>query len=67
MIQSKVLKLNKDTTLSNGVTFNGGQEIEVTMDVVYIGGYPLPFNMQAMILNWIKTNPNLFTDMTREW
>lgn len=67
MIQSKVFKLLKKTTLQNGVTLPEGQELEVVMDVVYMQGYPIPPNMQALVLNWIKANPNLFTDVTRNW
>lgn len=67
MIQNRVFKLNKETTLQNGVKFPAGQEIEVVMDVVYIGGFPLPPNMQAMVLNWITSNPTLFKDTTKNW
>jgi hypothetical protein len=67
MIQSKVLKLLKETKLQNGVKFDAGQEIEIVMDVVYVGGYPLPPNMQGMTLNWINQNPTLFKDITRNW
>lgn len=67
MIQSKVLKLLKETKLQNGVKFDAGQEIEIVMDVVYVGGYPLPPNMQALTLNWINENPTLFKDVTRNW
>lgn len=67
MITNRVYKLNKATTLQNGVSFPAGQEIEVVMDVVYIGGYPLPPNMQSLVLNWIMNNPNLFTDTTKKW
>jgi hypothetical protein len=67
MIENKVLKLLKDSTLQNGVKFSVGQEIEVVMDVVYIGGYPLPPNMQAITLNWIKENPSIFKDVTINW
>ena len=44
MTDPRVLRLLKDTTLQNGVKFPAGQEIEVVMDVVYVGGYPLPPN-----------------------
>jgi hypothetical protein len=67
MIENKVLKLLKDSTLQNGVKFSVGQEIEVVMDVVYIGGYPLPPNMQAITLSWIKENPSIFKDVTINW
>lgn len=67
MIQNKVLKLIKGTTLQNGVAFPAGQELEIVMDVVYMGGYPLPPNMQALVLNWINANPLLFKDVTKKW
>lgn len=67
MIKNTVFKLLKKTTLQNGVILPEGQEIEVVMDVVYMQGYPIPPNMQALVLNWIKTNPNLFADVTRNW
>lgn len=66
-MEVKVLKLLKETTLQNGVKFPAGQEIEVVMDVVYVGGYILPPNMQALTLNWINQNPNLFEDVTKNW
>lgn len=66
-MNGKVLKLLKTTTLQNGITFNVGQEIEIVQDVVYVGGYPLPPNVQATVLNWIKSNPSLFKDDTRNW
>lgn len=67
MIQSRVYRLKKDARLQNGVSFTANQEIEVVMDVVYVGGYPLPFEMQATMLDWIVSNPTLFDDMTKNW
>lgn len=67
MIKNAVFKLLKKTTLQNGVTLPEGQELEVVMDVVYMGGYPIPPNMQPLVLIWIKNNPNLFADVTRKW
>jgi hypothetical protein len=67
MIENKVFRLNQSTRLQNGIEFPKGQEIEVVMDVVYIGGFPLPPSVQATTLNWIKENPTLFKDDTRNW
>lgn len=67
MIRNKVFRLLKTVTLKNGVKLLEKQELEVVMDVVYMEGYPIPPNMQALILNWIKTNPSLFVDVTRKW
>jgi hypothetical protein len=67
MIENKVFKLTQTARLQNGIEFKSGQEIEVVMDVVYVGGFPLPPNVQATTLNWIKDNPSLFKDDTRNW
>lgn len=67
MIENKVFRLNKASKLPNGIEFPSGQELEVVMDVVYVSGYPLPQNLQAITLNWIKANPDLFKDDTRTW
>jgi hypothetical protein len=53
--------------LENGVVFEKGQEIEIVMDVVYVNGYPLPPEMQAMILSWINENSKLLKETTRKW
>ena len=66
-MEVRVLKLLKETTLQNSVKFPAGQEIEVVMGVVYVGGYPLPPNMQGLTLHWINENPNLFEDVTKNW
>ena len=66
-MENKVLTLLKETTLKNGVKFPAGQEIEIVMDVVYVGGYPLPPNMQALTIHWITQNPTLFKDVTKKW
>lgn len=67
MITNRVYKLLKTTKLPNGVEFAANQEFEIVMDVVYINGNLLVTNMQAMVLNWIKNNPTLFSDKTKNW
>lgn len=67
MIQNKVLRLLKGTLLPNGIKLSEGQELEIVMDVVYMNGYPIPFNMQVMVLNFIKDNGDLFIDVTKQW
>jgi hypothetical protein len=66
-MEAKVLKLLKESKLQNGVVFHAGMELEVVMGVVYVAGYPLPPNMQALTLQWINQNPNLFEDVTKNW
>lgn len=67
MIQNKVVKLLKETKLPNGVTFPANQELEIVMDVIYAGGYPIPFAMQETMLKWVNENPTLFKDVTLKW
>jgi hypothetical protein len=67
MITNKVYKLKQDTEVMKGVNLQAGQEIEVVMDVVYMNGYPLPPNLQPTFMAWLKNNPELFKDDTREW
>jgi hypothetical protein len=64
---NRVFRLKKATKLPNGVVFNGGQEIEIVLDVVYVNGFPIPFEMQATMIKWIKENPMLFDDVTKNW
>ena len=49
------------------MTLQAGQEIEIVMNVVYMGGFMLPPEMQPLFLEWIKNNPALFEDDTRNW
>jgi hypothetical protein len=65
MITNKVYRLLKESQLPNGIKFDAGQEIEIVMDVVYIGGFPLPQDVQGTVYNWITSNPTLFKDDTR--
>lgn len=67
MIQSKVYKLLKDARLPTGVELKAGQELEIVMDVVYMGGFPLPSEHQATFYSFITKNPTLFKDDTRNW
>ncbi len=66
MIRNKVLKLKKDSTIGKTkLSFKQNQEFEIVMNVVYMGGYPVALNTQSLILNWINSNPSLFTDITK--
>lgn len=47
--------------------FPGGQEFHIVNDVLYIGGHPVPTEMQAKIIKWILDNPNLFIGDTRNF
>lgn len=66
-MKNQVLKLLVDAKLNNGIEFKAGQELEIVMAVVYINGNMLMPSMQASTLEWIKANPTLFKDVTRNW
>lgn len=67
MIKNKVFKLKKDTEVAKGMPLQAGQEIEIVMDVVYVNGHMVPPEVQPLFYNWIKNNPSLFDDVTRNW
>lgn len=62
-----VYRLKQDVTVAKGMDLKAGQELEVVMGVVYMGGFPLPFEMQQLFMNFINNNKNLFVDDTRTW
>jgi hypothetical protein len=67
MIEQKVVKVLKATKLPFNVELPANQELEIVRDVVYMNGFPLPWEMQATILKWIIDNPKAFADDTRKW
>jgi|TARA_R110000868_G_C10864069_1_gene761744 hypothetical protein len=67
MQKARVIKLIKESTVMKGATLPKDTELEVVNDVVYMGGFPIPPEMQGIFLNWIDTNPKLFKDDTRPW
>jgi hypothetical protein len=67
MIEQKVVKLLKANKLPFNVELPANQELEIVRDVVYMNGFPLPWEMQAGILKWINDNPKAFADDTRKW
>lgn len=66
-MNGKVYRLKKDVEVINGVNLKAGQELEMVMGVVYMGGFPLPPEMQPSFKNFINNNPDLFIDDTRTW
>ena len=62
-----VYKLKKDALVTKGIDLKAGQELEMVMGVVYMGGFPLPFEMQQLFINFINNNKDLFINDTRTW
>ena len=67
MIQNKVYRLLETSQLTPELKLDKGTELEIVMDVVYMGGYMLPPSLQPLLYNWIINNPKLFKDDTRKF
>lgn len=67
MIQNRVYRLKETTEVAKDMPLQGGQELEIVMDVVYVNGNMVPPHMQAMFYGWIMNNPSLFDDVTKNW
>jgi hypothetical protein len=67
MIQNRVYRLKETTEVAKDMPLQGGQEIEIVMDVVYVNGNMVPPHMQAMFYGWVVKNPTLFDDVTKNW
>lgn len=55
-INQKILILKKDAEINKSLQFKAGTEFEIVADVVYMGGYPIPFNMQWIFYGWLTKN-----------
>jgi hypothetical protein len=60
MLQNGVYLLKQDSSPFNGLEFKQNQELEVVSNVIYISGFPLPFDMQDALNKWMAGNPQLF-------
>ena len=47
--------------------FQNGQEFHIVADVIYMGGFPLPPNMQKTFIEWVLNNKQLFIEDTRHF
>ena len=71
-IMNKVLRLRYKDTLkipgySEALRFPNGQEFHIVNDVIYMGGHPVPMDIQEHIFKWIMDNPHLFIGDTRQF
>lgn len=53
MIKDGVYILKQDASPIRDVDFKKGQELEVVGNVIYVGGHPLPLNMQGVFNTWM--------------
>jgi len=67
MIKDGVYRLKKDSTVIKDVDLKRGQEIEVVNGLVYMGGYPLPSQLQPIFVKWLSDNKKDLIDDTRNF
>ena len=67
MIQNKVYRLKQDVEIGKDMPLKKGVEIEVVMNVIYIGGNMVPPIFQHHFLNWVNNNLSLLDDITKNW
>lgn len=66
MIKNKIYRVKKESVVPKiNLTLKQGQELEVVMDVVYMGGFMVQTGLQGAILEWIIANPASLTEITR--
>lgn len=64
MIVNKIFRALKDVTGPFDIKLKKGDELHIVTDVVYCQGFPLPFEMQTKVYEWLINN-NDFKDDTR--
>jgi len=67
MIKDGVYILKQDASPIKDANLEKGKELEVVGNVIYIDGFPLPFNMQGVFNTWMKKGlkDGLFINDTR--
>ena len=65
MVKNGVYRLKKTSSIDSRLEFQKGTEFEIVSGMVYING--LPISIQEPIINWIKGNPTLFINDTRNF
>lgn len=69
-INQKILILRKDAKINDELKFDAGTEFEIVSDVVYMGGFPVPPQMQPIFFKWLldnMSNPQLFKEDFRRF
>lgn len=61
-MKDRILKLRKDSNVTETLKFEKGQLFQFIMGVLYIDSYPLKTNLQKTIEEWMEKNPELFSD-----
>jgi hypothetical protein len=65
-----VFRLKKDFLFNLSVqpiNLVSGQEFHIVQDVLYMNGYPVPMDMQHLMIDWVLNNKELFTTDNRNW
>jgi len=67
MLKNGVYVLQEDVTVVKDLRFEKNQEFEVVSEVVYMGGFPLPPDLQRVIITWMANNLKLFKTDNRNF
>ena len=67
MIEQKILRVKKDITLPCGINLKQNDEIEIVDDCIYMHGYPIPLELQAVVYHWIEQNLGAFREDFRRF
>lgn len=59
--------LKEDVDFTPTLQFKKNQEFEVVDKVVYVNGFPLPFDMQIDVYQWMDINNTKFINDTRNF
>lgn len=69
-INQKILILKQDVKINKKLKFDAGTEFEIVSDVVYMGGFPVPPQLQLTFFKWLlnnMTNSQLFKEDFRRF
>lgn len=65
MVVNKIFRALKDITGPFDIKIKKDDELHIVTDVVYCNGFPLPFEMQTTIYNWLINNKDFKNDTRR--
>jgi hypothetical protein len=64
---NKVYTLLQDVQITRHTHLKKGQEIGLVNNVVYMGGYPISFDMQKVFKDWMDNNMDKLKLSTRQF
>jgi len=59
MVKNGIYVVRQDTTVKGNFKLIKNQEIGVSNNIIYMGGFPLDSRLQQLMMTWMKNNMNL--------